>query len=345
MKDNTKNEYGTFPIMINEGHSDQVGEKKFLSGGIYHTILERAKLLCLFLTWYALNILYNVDNKRALNMTKLPWFISSVQLFTGWIFISMYWLTGYKKLPRIYTFDLFLKNIGIQSFCHIMVHFGAVVAMSSTTVSFTHVVKACEPVFTALLSILLLKQYMTISKYFMLLVIVAGVICASVKEIHFTWLSFWCATISNLGSSLRSIFAKKMMTQKSLIGENLNASNIYAMITICSAIMSLPLVAVFEGKAAYNFVTNYQNTTLNPNHTYREIITKIFLSGIWYYLNNEVAFMCLEKVNQVTHAVANSIKRVVIIVSSIIIFQTQITLLGALGSAVAITGAFLYSII
>ncbi|ANQ08825.1 Triose or hexose phosphate/phosphate translocator [Plasmodium coatneyi] len=344
MKDNTKNEYGTFPIMINEGHSDQVGDKKFLSGGIYHTILERAKLLCLFLTWYALNILYNVDNKIALNMTKLPWFISSVQLFTGWIFICIYWLTGYKKIPRIYTLDLFLKNIGIQSFCHIMVHFGAVVSMSCTTVSFTHVVKACEPVFTALLSILLLKQYMKISKYLTLLIIVGGVICASVKEIHFTWLSFWCATISNLGSSMRSIYAKKMMTQKSLIGENLNASNIYSMITICSALMSLPLVIVFEGKSAYNFVTNYQNTTLS-NYTYQEIITKIFLSGIWYYLNNEVAFMCLEKVNQVTHAVANCIKRVVIIVSSIIIFQTQITLLGALGSAVAITGAFLYSVI
>ncbi|CAA9988757.1 triose or hexose phosphate/phosphate translocator, putative [Plasmodium knowlesi strain H] len=344
MKDNTKNEYGTFPIMINEGHSDQVGEKKFLSGGIYHSILEKAKLLCLFLTWYALNILYNVDNKIALNMTKLPWFISSVQLFTGWVFISIYWLTGYKKIPRIYTLDLFLKNIGIQSFCHIMVHFGAVVSMSCTTVSFTHVVKACEPVFTALLSILLLKQYMKISKYLTLLIIVGGVICASVKEIHFTWLSFWCATISNLGSSLRSICAKKMMTQKSLIGENLSASNIYSMITICSALMSLPLVIIFEGKSAYNFVTNYQSSA-QSNHTYGEIITKIFLSGIWYYLNNEVAFMCLEKVNQVTHAVANCIKRVVIIVSSIIIFQTQITLLGALGSAVAITGAFLYSVI
>ncbi|GAW81472.1 triose/hexose phosphate phosphate translocator [Plasmodium gonderi] len=344
MKDNAKNEYGTFPITINEGYSDQVSGKKILSGGIYKGLFEKVKLLFLFLTWYALNILYNVDNKIALNITKLPWFISCVQLFTGWLFIFVYWVSGYKKIPRIFSYDLFLKNILIQSFCHILVHFGAVVSMSSTTVSFTHVVKACEPVFTALLSILLLKQYMKFNKYLTLLVIVGGVICASVKEIHFTWLSFWCATISNFGSSMRSIYAKKMMTQKSQIGENLSASNIYSMITILSALMSLPLVLYLEGKASYNFIINYENTNL-ANYTHKQILIKIFLSGIWYYLNNEVAFMCLEKVNQVTHAVANSIKRVVIIVSSIIIFQTQITFLGALGSVVAITGAFLYSVI
>ncbi|SBT74622.1 triose phosphate transporter, putative [Plasmodium ovale] len=343
MKENEKNEYGTFPITINEAYSDQVGENSLKKKGPYYELYEKVKLLMLFMTWYALNVLYNVDNKIALNVTKLPWFISCIQLYIGWLFIFVYWVTGYKKVPKIFSYDLFLRNMTIQSICHIMVHYGAVISMSSTTVSFTHVIKACEPVFTAILSIILLKQYMKFNKYISLLIIVGGVICASVKEIHFTWLAFICATISNFGSSMRSIYAKKMMTQKSLIGENLNASNIYSLITIFSAVMSLPLVLIFEGKASYNFFLNYENT--QTTYTYNEIMLKIFLSGIWYYLNNEVAFMCLEKVNQVTHAVANSIKRVVIIVSSIIIFQTQITLLGAVGSAVAIVGAFLYSIV
>ncbi|KYO02280.1 triose phosphate transporter [Plasmodium gaboni] len=341
MKDNEKkNEYGTFPITINEGYSDNVGDKNLKNKGIYHKLFEKIKLALLFLTWYTLNVLYNVDNKKALNMVKLPWFISSLQLYVGWIFIFIYWISGMKKIPKIYSYDIFIKNILIQSVCHIFVHFGAVMAMSATSVSFTHVVKACEPVFTAIFSILLLKQYLKINKYIALLIIVGGVVCASMKELHFTWIAFWCATLSNFGSSMRSIFAKKMMTQKSLIGENLNASNIYSFITIISALISLPLVLAFEGKETYNFLVNYQGT----NYTFKDVILKILLSGMWYYFNNEVAFMCLERVNQITHALANSIKRVVIIVSSIIIFKTQITLLGAIGSAVAIFGAFLYSI-
>ncbi|CRG97859.1 triose phosphate transporter, putative [Plasmodium gallinaceum] len=342
MKDNEKNEYGTFPITINDAYSDKLKDKKYKGKDIYSTFYDKVKLIFLLITWYALNVLYNVDNKRALNMIKLPWLISCIQLFVGWIFIFIYWISGYKKVPKIYSYDLFLKNILIQSVCHILVHFGAVMSMSQTSVSFTHVVKACEPVFTAILSILLLKQYMKLNKYISLLVIVSGVVCASVKELHFTWISFWCATISNFGSSMRSIYAKKMMTQKSSIGENLNASNIYSLITIFSALISLPLVLIFEGRSAYSFLTNYQST--QSIHSFRDIVVKIFLSGMWYYLNNEVAFMCLEKINQITHAVANSVKRVVIIVSSIIIFKTQITLLGAVGSAVAIFGTFLYSI-
>ena len=45
----------------------------------------------------------------------------------------------------------------------------------------------------------------------------------------------------------------------------------------------------------------------------------------------------------VTHAVTNTVKRVVIIVASILFFKTPVTFLGALGSAVAILGATGYS--
>lgn len=48
--------------------------------------------------------------------------------------------------------------------------------------------------------------------------------------------------------------------------------------------------------------------------------------------------------DQVTHAVANTIKRVAVIVVSVLYFNNPLTLKGAAGSAVAIVGVFLYSI-
>jgi len=53
---------------------------------------------------------------------------------------------------------------------------------------------------------------------------------------------------------------------------------------------------------------------------------------------NEVAFLALSEVAPVTHAVGNTIKRVVIILASVIVFQNPLLPLGALGSAIAVGG-------
>jgi solute carrier family 35 protein E1 len=66
--------------------------------------------------------------------------------------------------------------------------------------------------------------------------------------------------------------------------------------------------------------------------------------GAYYYLYNEVAFLALDNVAPVTHAIGNTIKRVVIIVASVIAFGTKMTPQGVLGSSIAIAGVFLYSL-
>merc|ERR1712054_514755 len=68
------------------------------------------------------------------------------------------------------------------------------------------------------------------------------------------------------------------------------------------------------------------------------------LAGAFYYLYNEVAFLALGRVNPVTHAVGNTIKRVVIIIASVIAFKTPISTLGVIGSSIAIAGTLLYSL-
>ena len=58
----------------------------------------------------------------------------------------------------------------------------------------------------------------------------------------------------------------------------------------------------------------------------------------------DVAFLALGRVNPATHAVGNTIKRVVIIVASVIAFKTPISTLGVIGSTIAIIGTLLYSL-
>jgi solute carrier family 35 protein E1 len=48
--------------------------------------------------------------------------------------------------------------------------------------------------------------------------------------------------------------------------------------------------------------------------------------------------------SQVTHAVANTIKRVVILLACVVGFRTPMTPLCTAGSAIAIVGSYLYSL-
>jgi len=86
------------------------------------------------------------------------------------------------------------------------------------------------------------------------------------------------------------------------------------------------------------------NTALETN-TMSYLIWNTVLSGITYYLYNETAFMALGRVMPVTHAIGNTLKRVVIIVSAVVFFHTEVSLMGWVGCTIAIVGTFLYSYI
>merc|ERR1712127_287526 len=96
-----------------------------------------------------------------------------------------------------------------------------------------------------------------------------------------------------------------------------------------------------EGTA---FFPAFKALVASGEFTNKSLSTLIALSGATYYLYNEVAFLALGKVNPVTHAVGNTIKRVVIIVASVIAFKTPMSTGSIIGSTIAILGTLLYSL-
>jgi solute carrier family 35, member E1 len=58
----------------------------------------------------------------------------------------------------------------------------------------------------------------------------------------------------------------------------------------------------------------------------------------------QVMYLALGSVHPVTLAVANTLKRVFLIATSLIVFKNQVTPLGYVGSAIAIAGVQLYSL-
>jgi hypothetical protein len=71
----------------------------------------------------------------------------------------------------------------------------------------------------------------------------------------------------------------------------------------------------------------------------------VVLSGLFHYLNNEVMYLALGSVHPVTLAVGNTMKRVIIMVASVMVFGNEISVQAGIGSGVGISGVLLYSLV
>lgn len=291
-----------------------------------------------FALWYLFNIGYNIYNKQALNALAYPWTIATLQMATGLAYFVPLWLLGIRKAPKLNKSEL--KTLLPIALCHTGVHVGAVIALGAGAVSFAHIVKASEPVVTCALNALLLGQVLPMKVYATLLPIIGGVAIASMKELSFSVLALASAMLSNVSSSARGVLSKKTMSGKK-IGENLDAQNLYAVLTAMSTIILIPLMFAMEGTA---FFTAFKKLVAAGDFTNKSLAVLLGLGGASYYAYNEVAFLALGKVNPVTHAVGNTIKRVVIIVASVVAFKTPMSTGSIIGSSIAIAGTLLYSL-
>lgn len=279
--------------------------------------------------WYGLSIYYNTKTKRLLNYFPAPYTLSAAHFFFGIVYCSALWLTQLRGLP--YMSKASLKQVIPVGVLSTVAHLGAVVSICASSVSFTQVIKASEPFFSAVFAALLLGQYFHWSVYASLAPIVGGVAMVSMNELQFRWEAFNGATASNIATVLRNILSKGIMQQKTM-----SAANLYALMTICGFIFTLPVALIKEPDQVLQLFKSAEAWTF-----WKDII----LSSASYYLYNELAFITLDHLHPVTHAVVNTIKRVIVIFVSIMVFKTPITSQGVIGSGVALLGVFLYSVL
>jgi len=286
--------------------------------------------------WYFFNIGYNIYNKKSLIAYPFPWACALWQMLFGWFIFLPLWILRIRKVPQLTVKEAI--TLSPSALGHLATHVGAVVAFSAGAVSFGHIVKASEPVVSSMLNFLFMGEVLPWQVYMSLVPIIGGVGLASASELSFNWLCFGAAMGSNVGSAARAVYSKKVMGGDG-IGKNMDSANVYAVLTIMATFLLIPIAFAIEGPSAMlkGFRAAYAAGGMN-------FLWQMVYSGLFYYLYNEVAFLALGKLDAVSHAVCNTMKRVVIIIAAIFVFRTPVTALGLLGSSIAIGGTLLYSL-
>jgi len=301
-----------------------------------------------FASWYFFNIFYNVANKKALNALNLPWLQSLACVAVGMPYIFFMWAIGARPTPVI-SKDL-LPAISQQALLHAAGNVGGNVAFGAGALGFAHVLKSCEPAFTAVFSGLITGKWDHPYVYLTLVPIMGGVAYASASELNFNMLQFVAAMVSNVAFSLRAILGKvSMSNDKVRKVSKLDGPNTFATLQIGATLFTIPAVIAMEGFSALLPQTHpnwkaaigkldHAGTLITEGYLWKQLI----LSGLMFQLYYECAFLALDAVSPVTHSIGNNLKRIVIVVTSVIIFGQKMSTQSMIGSSVAIGGVLLY---
>lgn len=279
--------------------------------------------------WYLLNVKFNIINKQIYNYFPYPWFVSCVHLAVGLLVMGISWGTNMVKFQK--PTKAFFSALMIPAFLHAFGHSLTNVSFAAVAVSFTHTIKTLEPVCSSIGAYLVSGTVYPIPVYLSLVPVMAGVALASATELSFTWLGFSTAMASNVAFAGRAIFSKKLMSDMSPI-------NLYNWVTIVALVFCTIPAVLIEGPT---LAAGMQAAAAKVGET--ELYSQLFQVGLFYHLYNQVAYQALGKVEPVTHAVANVGKRIFVIGFSILAFGNQISPQTAIGSCIAIFGAFMYS--
>lgn len=293
---------------------------------------RRVVLGGLFGLWYAFNVVFNVYNKKVLMAYPYPAWMTLVQFATGSVMALAMWGGGAHRRPEVTwrTVKAVLPLAGVHTLGNLLTN----VSLGKVAVSFTHTIKALEPFFSVVLSVLFLGDRPSPMLLSSLAPIVGGVALASATEATFNWAGFLSAMGSNLTFQSRNVLSKLLMGGK----KPMDNINLFSLITILSVPLTLPFAVGLEGFGAFT-PSSIESHGLSPT----SILPKSIIAGFCFHMYQQVSYMILQRVVPVTHSVGNCIKRVIIIASSVAIFQNPINLANGAGTGIALIGVFLYS--
>lgn len=294
------------------------------------------QLGAMFGIWYSLNIYFNIYNKQVLKVFPFPATLTAFQFACGTVLILIMW--GSNLYPRPKLRRSMAVPILTLALVHTMGNVLTNISLGKVAVSFTHTIKAMEPFFTVLFSLLFMSERPSLWVVSSLVPIVGGVALASFTEASFNWIGFSSAMASNFTNQSRNVLSKKFMIRKE---DGLDNINLFSIITIISFTLLVPIAITMEGvKFTPSFLQQY---TASQGLNLRDLCLKALLTGVCFHSYQQVSYMILQMVSAVTHAVGNCVKRVVVIVSSVLFFQTPVSPVNSLGTGLALAGVFLYS--
>ncbi|UJR37120.1 hypothetical protein I4U23_029824 [Adineta vaga] len=201
-------------------------------------------------------------------------------------------------------------------------------AMKYIAVSFLATIKSSSPLFTVVISRILLGERTSYQTKFSMIPITVGLCLCSSFELSFEMFGFLCALGTNVFDCLQNVYSKLLIS-----GEK------YRYTPIQLQFWTSLLACVFQLPLLYSYV----DLSSIIQSTSRDLMILYIFNGIFYHLQSISAFTLMAYISPITHSVVNTVKRALLIWLSILIFGNSVTFLSGVGTMLVIVGVILYN--
>lgn len=287
-------------------------------------------IIFLCILWYVVSSSNNVIGKMILSEFPYPMTVTMVQLTSITVYSGPFFnLWGVRKYVDI-SWRYYFKFIVPLALGKFLASVTSHISIWKVPVSYAHTVKATMPLFTVILSRIILRERQTKAVYLSLVPIIVGVGIATLTELSFDVVGLISALLATMGFSLQNIFSKKVLKET-----NVHHLRLLHILGRLALFMFLPVWIYFD---LFSVMKHPAITTGD----YR-VIALLFTDGVLNWLQNILAFSVLSIVTPLTYAVASASKRIFVIAISLFILGNPVTWVNILGMLVATLGVLCYN--
>lgn len=304
---------------------------------VEHALSSRRIILAIIL-WYLSSFVTLFLNKFILAYRDGdPTFLALTEMLTaaacGFVQMNLHeaWnqdLHKEVKRPSVVSKALQKPTIILGSLRFFVVFLG-VISINWVAVSFAETVKSSAPIFTVLISAVVLKERSSFLVILSLIPIMLGLALCSANELSFTLVGFIAALLNNITECAQFVYSKTILSSSSS-QVRMNALEVEFSTALAAAFVEIPVCLFFM---------NYEKVlAMSP-----VVFGACVFNGVAFYTQSIIAWYIMSNMSPVTHAVLNTVKRALAIWLSVLIFHNSVTAGAWIGTALVIIGVFLYN--
>ncbi|KAI7852361.1 triose-phosphate transporter family-domain-containing protein [Circinella umbellata] len=315
----------------------------------HFAVSDNLKFILNCCMWYMSSSLTNNMGKQILNMFRFPVTLTFIQfgLVAMWCYgvATLFGVTQIRSPTR-----RIAETMAPLAVFLIVGHVFSSIAISRVPVSLVHTIKALAPLFTVMFYRFVFQVRYTSKVYISLLPLTLGVILACTFTFSNNLIGLLCAFLSCLVFVSQNIFNKKLIFKEASLGKSdpnkLDKMNMLFYSSALSFILMSPLWLYSDGMGLlFSSGDNELSTTSTISDdgvNSSQLCMLLLLNGSTNFAQNWFAFTTLSMTSPVTYSIASLVKRIFVIVMSILWFGQQVSFAQSLGIMLTFVGLWMY---
>ncbi|GAA5802342.1 hypothetical protein HPULCUR_007806 [Helicostylum pulchrum] len=299
------------------------------------SLTDNVKFVLNCCMWYISSSVTNNIGKSIMNVFVFPVTLTFIQFGLVAFWSLVFSLVFQSKNIRSPT-AVIVKTIAPLAVFLIVGHIFSSVAISRIPVSLVHTIKALAPLFTVLFYRLVFDTKYPHSVYISLIPLTIGVILACSFTYSANVIGLCCALGSCFVFVVQNIFSKKLLFQESKLGDRnpnkLDKLNVLLYSSLISFLMMIPLWIYYDSTSI----------TVSPEISGNRLMAYLLLNGTTNFFQNWFAFTTLSLTSPVTYSILSLLKRIFVIVMSILWFGQVISWTQSVGILLTFIGLWMY---